>query len=365
MISERDQQHMRTALRLAARGRGRVEPNPMVGCVIARGDRVIGQGRHRRFGGPHAEPDAIRRATGTVRGATVYVTLEPCSHHGKTPPCADLLIDRGVGRVVVAMRDPFRDVAGRGIRRLRRAGIAVEVGLLEADARELNAPYLKRIATGRPWVIAKWAMTLDGKIATATGDSKWITSVEARRFAHRVRGRVDAVIVGIGTALADDPELTCRLSRPRRVARRVVLDSRARLPVDSPLVRTARDVPVLVAVSAGAPCKRTHALMEHGCHVVQLPSDRGRVDVGSLLELLGSLEMTNVLVEGGGAVLGSFLDAGEVDEVMAFVGPSIIGGEGKAPVAGTGADKIAEALRIASLSTRRLGDSVLLRGRLS
>ena len=362
MAARRDEEYMERALRLAGRSRGAVEPNPMVGCVIVRRGQIIGEGWHRKFGGPHAEVYAVRAAGGKVRGATVYVTLEPCAHIGKTPPCVNLLIESRVGRVVAAMRDPFPQVRGRGIRKLRRAGIPVDVGLLGDAARELNAAYVKRVTTGMPYVIAKWAMTLDGRIATRTGDSKWITCEEARRFAHRVRGRVDAVIVGIGTVLADDPELTCRLARGRN-PRRVVLDSIARLPLRGKLVRGARRVPTLVAVSAQAPAGRQEALMGRGCQVVQLPARRGRIDVTELLRFLGSMQMTNVLVEGGGEVLGSFFDAGQVDEVMAFVGPKLVG-DGVPAVLGKGVAKIGDARRLVSLTPRRLGDSILLRGRI-
>ena len=362
MPSEKNAGFMRAALRLAERGRGKVEPNPMVGCVIVRRGEVIGRGWHKRFGGPHAEVNAVRDAGGKIRGSTVYVTLEPCSHTGKTPPCADLLIKHKPKRIVIATRDPFPKVAGRGIRKLRAAGIKVEAGLLGDEARELNAPYIKLVKTGRPWVIAKWAMTLDGRMATKTGDSKWISSPEARKLAHKIRGQVDAVVVGIGTALADDPELTCRLARGRDPMR-VVLDSMARLPLKSKLVRSAREVPVVVAVSAKAPARRTEALMRRGCHVVTLPTKRGRADVTQLLDWAGSMQMTNVLVEGGGEVLGSFFDAGQVDEVMAFAGPQVVGGAGKPPVLGNGVAQLNDALELGELATKKLGDTILLRGR--
>ncbi len=353
---------MREALRLAGRGRGKVEPNPMVGCVITRAGRVIGRGWHQKFGGPHAEVNAVNDAGGRVAGATVYVTLEPCSHVGKTPPCADLLIRHGVGRVVVACRDPFPKVAGRGIRKLRRAGIRVDVGLLGDAARELNAPYFKLIETGFPYVIAKWAMTIDGKIATRTGDSKWISSDAARRVVHRLRSQVDAVVIGIGTALADDPELTCRLVRGRN-PRRIVLDTHARLPLRSRLVETAREVPVIVATSKAAPERRLNALMKRGCGVVLFPTVGGRVSARHVVRWLGAMRITNVLVEGGAAVLGSFFDAGLVDEVLVFVGPVVVGG-GKPPVLGVGAERIATAPRLGPVAIRRFGDSLLVRGRI-
>jgi diaminohydroxyphosphoribosylaminopyrimidine deaminase / 5-amino-6-(5-phosphoribosylamino)uracil reductase len=359
-----DETYMRRALALARRGRGRVEPNPMVGCVIVRDGEVIGEGWHRKFGGPHAEVHAVNQAKGRVRGATVYVTLEPCCHHGKTPPCADLLIEQKVQRVVMATRDPSAKVSGKGARKLRRAGIEVEVGLMETEAKALIAPFAKLTTTGRPWVIAKWAMTLDGKIATRTGQSKWISSPEARTVVHRTRGQVDAVIIGAGTALADDPELTCRWARGRQ-PKRVVLDGSAKLPLTSKLVRSAREVPVIVSVSERADKQRLEALSAAGCQVVVLPDADGRIALPALLDLLGSMEMTNVLVEGGGEVLGACFDANLVDEVMVFVGPKIVGGPAKSPVLGHGVADLTTAFCLGELKSRRLGDSFLITGRRS
>ena len=232
MAADFDSRMMLRALELARRGEGIVEPNPMVGCVVVQGEEIVGEGWHQRFGGPHAEIEALRAAGAKATGATLYVTLEPCCHHGQTPPCSDAVIQAGIGRVVAAMRDPFPKVAGGGIQQLMSAGIDVEVGLHEQEARELNAPYLKLLATGRPWVIAKWAMTLDGKLATKTGDSKWISGEASRRVVHELRGRVDAIVVGRRTAALDDPLLTARLEKgsPPRIATRIVLDSRDSSP---------------------------------------------------------------------------------------------------------------------------------------
>src|SRR3954451_1208374 len=243
---------MPRALELAERGRGHVEPNPLVGAVIVRDGRVVGEGWHQRYGEAHAEVHALAAAGAAARGATLYVTLEPCCHHGKTPPCTDAVLRAGVGRVVASMLDPNPLVAGKGAERLRAAGVAVEIGVGEAEARRLNAPYLKLLRTGRPYVHLKWAMTLDGKICTRTGDSKWISNEASRRRVHELRGRVDAILVGVGTALADDPQLTARPRGPR-TATRIVLDSRGRLPPTSLLAATARIVPTLVATTAAAP----------------------------------------------------------------------------------------------------------------
>ncbi len=273
---------MRRALAEAARGLGAVEPNPMVGAVVVRDGQVVGIGHHARFGGPHAEVVALEAAGEAARGATLFVTLEPCCHHGKTPPCTDALIRAGIARVVAAMGDPFARVAGAGFARLAEAGIAVEVGLLGDEARRLNAPYLKRLETGRPFVTAKWAMTLDGKIAARTGQSAWISGPRSRALVHEVRGRMDAIVVGIGTALADDPQLTARPPGPR-TATRVVLDASARLPFRSRLATTATEVPVLVAATLSAPADRVHDLRGFGVRVLELPEAApGRIDIGAL-----------------------------------------------------------------------------------
>ena len=261
---------MDLALAEAERGRGAVEPNPMVGAVIVRDGKVVGRGHHARFGGPHAEVMALREARAAARGATLYVTLEPCCHHGKTPPCTDAIRCAGLARVVIAIRDPFPRVDGGGLATLRAAGIQVELGLRADAAARLNAPFLKRVVTGLPYVTAKWAMTLDGKTAVATGDSQWISSARSRSLVHQKRGQMDAIVVGIGTVLADDPLLTARPEGPRTAAR-VVLDSKARLPLDSRLVMTAREVPVIVAVTEQAPEHRRLSLAEQGCEILSMP----------------------------------------------------------------------------------------------
>jgi diaminohydroxyphosphoribosylaminopyrimidine deaminase/5-amino-6-(5-phosphoribosylamino)uracil reductase len=360
---ETDEFWMAQAQAEAARGRGSVEPNPMVGAVVVRDGSAVGVGHHARYGGPHAEVAALARAGESARGATLYVTLEPCCHHGKTPPCTDSVIAAGVRRVVAAMGDPFPKVAGGGLARLREAGVEVEVGVGELAARVLNAPYLKRLATGRPFVIAKWAMTLDGKIATATGHSAWISGSRSRALVHEVRGRVDAVIVGIGTALADDPMLTARPAGPR-VASRVVLDSAARLPLDGRLASTAREVPLWVAVTGRATIERREALARLGCEVITLPGD-GPVPVGPLLDEMGRRGATNVLVEGGSRVLGSFLDAGEVDAVDVFLAPKIEGGtHGFSPVAGRGVASMTDALRLEDGEVSVIDGDVRVTGRI-
>ena len=373
--SELDTLFMSRALELAARGEGYVEPNPMVGCVIVRDGAVVGEGWHQKFGGPHAEIEALRVAGPAARGATAFVTLEPCCHHGKTPPCTEALIAAGIRRVICAQRDPYSEVSGAGIAALEKAGIAVQVGMLAEQAQWLNAPYLKLVTTGRPWMIAKWAMSLDGKIATRTGDSRWISGEASREIVHRLRGRMDAIIVGRGTVEHDDPLLTARPPGPR-TATRIVVDSRASISSERRLVQTARDFPLLIAAGAGTSQENIDRLSAAGGEVIVCRSarddssksndDHHPVPIGALLDELGRRRMTNVLVEGGGTLLGSFFDAGAVDEVHVFIAPKIIGGfGGLAPVAGQGIDGIASALNLVDVETRHVGDDLYLSGRVA
>ena len=370
---------MRRALELAEHGRGHVEPNPLVGAVLVRDGRVLGEGWHRKFGGPHAEVEAIRSA-GDCRGATLYVTLEPCCHHGKTPPCTDAILTAGIGRVFAALEDPFPQVAGRGAKILREAGVPIEFGIGAAEARRQNAPYRTLLQLGRPHVHGKWAMTLDGKIATTAGDSKWISGDESRRVVHELRGRMDGVLVGIGTALADDPLLTARPPGPRTPCR-VVLDTNARLPITSHLVRTARETPTLVFVGPEANADR---LREAGVEVVMLDERRGlsppethdrrafpeginpsarQCSVAAVLAELGRRRWTNLLVEGGGRVLASFLAADALDEAHVFIAPKIVGGESaRTPVEGPGIARLADARTFPHTSIRTLGGDAYFHG---
>jgi diaminohydroxyphosphoribosylaminopyrimidine deaminase/5-amino-6-(5-phosphoribosylamino)uracil reductase len=357
-----DARWMRRALAEAWRGQGLVEPNPMVGAAVVTPDgRMAGIGHHARFGGPHAEVEALARAGDDARGATLYVTLEPCCHHGKTPPCTDAILKARIARVVAAYRDPFPKVDGGGIAVLREHGVNVSVGTLEADARRLNAPFLKRVATGRPFVIAKWAMTLDGKAACECGSSRWISGERSRAAVHELRGRMDAILAGIGTVLADDPALTARPPGPRTPLR-VVLDPEALLPPDSQLARTARDVPVLVAATRRADGPRIDRLRSIGCQVVVFDQE-DRVPIGPLLDELGNRGYANVLVEGGGTVLGAFLDANEVDAVEVFLAPILEGGDhARTPARGRGVALMTQAARLVHVETVRLGDDTHLSG---
>ncbi len=361
-MTDDDRRFMQRALELARRGEGWVEPNPMVGCVLVREGRVVGEGWHRRFGGPHAEVEALQSAGAEARGATAYVTLEPCCTTGKTPPCTEALQRAGVTRVAAACTDPNPAVNGQGFAALARAGIVVDVGVLEDQANDVIAPFRKLQTHKRPWVIAKWAMSLDGKLASRTGDSKWISSDASRAVVHALRGRVDAIVVGRGTVEADDPLLTAR-PPGARVPVRVVLDSHAALPPDSQLVRTASAAPVLVAAAADAPAPACDELRSRGIEVwtCSAPSRRDRVE--ELLDELGRRQMTNVLVEGGGHVLGEFFDAGAIDEVHVFVAPKIVGGAAPSPVIGFGAARINEAQRLDVQRIEAVGPDVYLRGR--
>lgn len=321
---------MRRALELAARGRGFVEPNPQVGAVVFRDDEIVGEGWHDRFGGPHAEIMALHAAGPKARGATLCVTLEPCCHHGKTPPCTDAIRAAGIARVIVAAGDPFPAVAGQGIETLRAAGIDVETGLLTAEAERLTAPFRMLVTQGRPWVIAKWAMSLDGRLAAGPGQDRWISSIESRKLVHDLRTRVDAIAVGGGTAVTDDPLLTARpadasAAGPRQPLR-VVFDGRARLPITSTLVRTARELPVLIAVGPQAPDAQVAALEAAGCEIWRGAVADAAARTADLLAELGRRHVTNLLVEGGPTLLTGMFAADQVDEVWAFVAPVILGG---------------------------------------
>jgi diaminohydroxyphosphoribosylaminopyrimidine deaminase/5-amino-6-(5-phosphoribosylamino)uracil reductase len=361
VADDEDARWMRHALAQAAEGRGFVEPNPMVGAVVVRDGREVGAGRHERFGGPHAEINALNQAGAEARGGTLYVTLEPCCHFGKTPPCTDAIIAAGIVRVVAAMSDPFGQVNGRGLAVLEARGLTVNTGCEAPSARALNAPYLKRLITGMPFVVAKWAMTLDGKTAVGSGDSRWISSERSRALVHDLRGRMDAILVGISTVEMDDPLLTARPPGPRCPVR-IVLDSSGRIPLSSQLVRTARVAPVLVTVTETAPAAKCEQLAELGCEVMRLPG-QGRVPIASLLAELGRRGLTNLLVEGGGRVLGSFSDEGHLDAVDVFLAPSLEGGDhARTAVRGQGLDFMRDARRLHDIEVSQVGGDVRVRG---
>jgi diaminohydroxyphosphoribosylaminopyrimidine deaminase/5-amino-6-(5-phosphoribosylamino)uracil reductase len=357
-----DRNWMQRALELAERGRGSVEPNPLVGAVIVQGDRIVGEGWHERYGEAHAEINALMDAGQAARNATLYVTLEPCCHQGKTPPCTDAMIGAGIRRVVAAMKDPFAEVNGKGVRQLRDAGITVEVGLGEDLARRLNAPYLKLTSIGCPYVHAKWAMTLDGKIATRSGDSKWISNENSRQRAHEIRGRMDAILIGGKTARADDPLLTVRPPGPR-IPTRVVLSSSGNIPRQLRLVQSAREVPTWIFTSEIGQSRALQELEDLGCTVVRIPRSEQPDAISAVLYELGRRRFTNILIEGGARVLGSFLDAGAIDEVHVFIAPRLVGGEeAVTPIDGQGVTHIADAMNLSESHVEQIGEDVYVHG---
>ncbi len=353
---------MDEALQLAALARGRTSPNPMVGAVVVREGRVVGRGYHRQAGTPHAEIHALTAAGEQARGATLYVTLEPCSHHGRTPPCTEAIITAGIGRVVAAVVDPNPLVAGRGVERLRQAGIDVEVGLRAQQARRLNEVFQKYITTGRPFVVLKSALTLDGKVATATGDSRWVTGAVARRHAHGLRDALDAVMVGVGTVLADDPQLNCRIKGGRDPVR-LVVDSLARTPPHARVLNGGGEsaAPVIIAVTAAAPPQRVKALAAAGARVVVVDGPGPRVDLARLLEILGSEEITGVLLEGGPELAASAQAAGLVDKYVFYYAPRLAGGRAApGPFGGDGVVRMADAYPLMIEGVERIGEDLLV-----
>lgn len=340
----RDEHYMRLALDVAKAGIGQTSPNPVVGAVVVNGGAVVGLGAHLKAGEPHAEVHAIRMAGEKARGATVYVTLEPCSHYGKTPPCVDLLIQAGVRRVVIATTDPNPLVAGKGIDKLRRAGIEVDVGLLKEEADELNRVFFHYIATKTPFVTLKYACSLDGKIATATGESKWITSEAARQDVHRLRAQHDAILVGVNTVLADNPKLTVRIGEQRKNPLRIILDTNLHTPLDAHVV-TDREAETWIITGSGISWEKAEAYERLGVRII--PMAAAHIHVRDVLRLLGEQRITSLFVEGGSRVHDSFLRAGAVNEVVAYIAPKLIGGrEAPTPVGGLGFSRLEEAMEL-------------------
>lgn len=361
MASADDLAHMRHALALAARGLGTTWPNPTVGCVLVKDGRVVGRGRTQPGGRPHAETEALAQAGAAAAGATAYVTLEPCSHHGKTPPCAAALVAARVARCVVAVGDPDPRVDGQGLALLRTAGIAVESGVLAAEAAALNAGFFLKVQAGRPLVTLKTATSLDGRIAAHGGDSRWITGTAARARGHLLRADHDAILVGINTVLADDPDLTCRVpGLENRSPVRVVLDGRLRLPLTSRLVRTARQTQVwLVTLDRGDAARRA-AFVDAGVEVIAVPpGSDGLIDLNATLRQLGDRGLTRLLAEGGARVAAALVRAGLADRIVWMRAPSLIGGDGVAALAAFGIDRVAQAPRYRRVAAESLGDDVI------
>ena len=361
-MQSQDEKYMRRALELAQLAEGDTSPNPMVGCVIVNDGEIVGEGYHHKAGQPHAEVNALRSAGSMAAGATAYVTLEPCSHYGRTGPCCRALAAAGVRRVVAACEDPNPQVAGQGLEYLRRAGVEVECGVCRDEAARLNEKFFTWITENRPFVSLKYAMTLDGKIAAKNGDSKWITGIEARTYAHRLRRQHDAVLVGIGTVLEDDPELTTRLVKGKNAVR-VVLDSKLRVPLTAKVLDGA--APTIVATGTDVSETKLAVLQcLPNVDVLQIPLGNSGVDLHSLMKELAERQLTSVLVEGGSGVLGAFKDVGLGDRVYAFIAPKIIGGaEALSPLGGTGSELISDGWQLDGLEYMQLGSDVLLTGR--
>jgi diaminohydroxyphosphoribosylaminopyrimidine deaminase/5-amino-6-(5-phosphoribosylamino)uracil reductase len=361
MAGATDERYMRSALRLAVKAAGRTSPNPMVGAVLVRNGRIIAAGYHRRAGDDHAEIVALKRAGPKARGATLYINLEPCDHQGRTPACTSSLIRSGVRKVVAGMVDPNPLVSGRGVRRLRRAGIEVELGPLEAECRKLNEAFVKHVTRGIPFVILKLAATLDGKIATSTGDSKWITGEAARRYVHRLRDRVDAVVVGRGTVAEDDPLLTCRIAGGRDPWR-VVLDGRLKIPLTAQLVQPALAQRTIIATGPDAAARKVELLRKRGAQVWCFPLRRGGIPFRSVLRRLGKMGLLSVMIEGGAVTASRALLENAVDKVVLFYAPKIIGGDGKSMLASLGTRKLSASRKISNIELLRLGEDVVISG---
>lgn len=355
---------MRLSLELAAKAAGRTSPNPMVGAVIVKNGRVVAEGYHKKAGRPHGEIEALRKAGKRARGAQLFVNLEPCCHHGRTPPCTEAIIESGIKEVFVGMRDPNPLVAGKGIRRLKGAGVEVHSGLLKQKCLQLNEVFVKYIETGTPFVTLKSALSLDGKIATSTGESQWITGPEARERVHRMRDQVDAILVGAGTVLKDNPRLTTRLKKGKGSnPARVILDIRAEIPLKSKVFQRARRERVIYVTARGASAFRTNKLHKAGAQIYLLPERNGRIQLKKLIKLLGQSGITSILVEGGGGLNASALKEGIVDKVVLFLAPLIIGGE-SAPgvVGGAGVKSLKQALNIKGLTVTPVGADWMVEG---
>lgn len=355
---ERDIFFMRRALDLAEKGRGFTSPNPMVGAVVVKDGEIVGEGYHQRAGEPHAEVLALMQAGDKAQGAELYVNLEPCCHYGRTPPCVDAVVKAGVKRVVIAMTDPNPLVAGKGIEKLRKAGIKVIVGVLEKEARRLNEVFIKYITTGQPFIVIKVAQSLDGKIAMASGESKWITSEPSRIKAHEFRIWYDAVMVGIGTVLKDDPLLNCRYPGKKKDPIRVVVDSHAKIPLEARVLKC--EGRVIIATIEGADRLKVKELRRLGAEVLEVPALDDKVNLHSLIKILGEMGITGVLVEGGGTLIASLIKENLVDKMLVFQAPLIIGGEGINTVGRLNLDRLYRAPRFKINFVEKIGEDLLI-----
>lgn len=356
-----DQDWMKQVLRLAEKGRGRTSPNPMVGAVLLKDGKVVGKGFHAKAGGPHAEVLALRQAGERAKGATLYINLEPCTHYGKTPPCAPQVIEAKVGRAVIGMKDPNPLIRGKGLESLRKAGIKVEVGVLERECQRLNEAFCKYILKNQPFITLKAAATLDGKIATRAGDSKWISGETSRRFVHRLRDAVDGIVVGIGTILTDDPMLTARI-KGGRDPYRIILDSRLRIPEEARVVNDSPSKTIVVTTEL-APQDKIERLEKKGARVFVIDSSQGKVNLKACLSRLAEMGMVHLLVEGGSQVNGSFLDQGLIDKLVLFLSPKLIGDSRAVGIfCGQGISRVEEAILLKDFKVKRMGEDLLFEG---
>jgi len=361
---EHQEKWMRRALELAGKARGRTSPNPMVGAVIVKNGRVIAEGYHKKAGRPHGEIEALRKAGKRARGAQLFINLEPCCHHGRTPPCTDAIIESGLREVYVGMRDPNPQVAGKGIRQLKRAGITVHTGLLKKECQRLNEVFVKYIETGKPFVVLKSALSLDGKIATSIGESQWITGPEARERVHQMRDQVDAILVGAGTVLKDNPRLTTRLKKGKgHNPARVILDAKAEIPLKARVFHHANRDRVVYFTTNKASASRVNRLTDRGIRIQVISNKNNRIQLKNLIKMLGQMEISSVLLEGGSGINASALKEGVVDKVALFLAPLIIGGE-SAPgvVGGPGIKSLRQALKIKNLTMTPVGTDWMVEG---
>lgn len=354
-----DRNYMERALELARKGAGFVSPNPMVGAVIVKNGQIIGEGYHERYGELHAERNALKNCKESPKGATMYVTLEPCCHYGKTPPCTEAIIESGIERVVIGNLDVNPVVAGKGARILAETGIRVEVGVLETECKKLNKVFNKYMTSKLPYVVMKYAMTADGKIATASGQSKWITGDVARENVHRLRKNLSGIMVGVSTVIADDPGLDCRLDEPSQNPVRIICDSNLRTPLDSKVVTTARETQTIIA-TACEDSMQQKKYEEQGCRILLVPRGSRGIDLNYLMRKLGEMGIDSILLEGGGTINYSALESKIVDEIHIHMAPKIFGGSGKSPVAGLGISDIGSAIHLKPIETSWCGDDLII-----
>lgn len=365
----RNGKFMRMAIALARKGIGKTSPNPAVGAVIVKNGRIVGRGYHRKAGLAHAEINALREAGIKAKGADIYITLEPCNHFGRTPPCAEAIVKAGIKNIFIGMKDPNPLVAGKGITRLKNAGIKVETGILEQECKYINEAYIKYITAKTPFVTLKLASTLDGKIATASGESKWITGETARRYAHRMRAEADAVMVGIGTVIADDPELTVRLVKGKNPVR-IVVDSRLRMPANAKILNQHNGSVIIATIKKKSQesevrsqkDKKIKMLKDKGAEILELPPKDGMVDLEALMKALGKREITSLIIEGGGSLAASAIKEGIVDKIAIFVAPRFFGKEGLSMIGELGIKKMSEAICLRKLQCKKIGEDILVEG---